>query len=178
MPTCGMSCQGLLAGTQRQKYKNSEWEGGESEKGRQKERLIQGERDGTLMAPQVQCCISNPVVEEQRGSASINHCISLQLQSLLSVWAASTPPIVHTCKDQELSRGATTGGSSRSPFRLLQATTAPHPHTVFFHQHQDGLTCTLPREEEQRKEELKEPGREVGHQQGGKFYTCGLFCSN
>lgn len=129
MPTCGMSCQGLLAGTQRQKYKNSEWEGGESEKGRQKERLIQGERDGTLMAPQVQCCISNPVVEEQRGSASINHCISLQLQSLLSVWAASTPPIVHTCKDRERSPGAATGGSSRSPFRLLQP---PQPPTLFF----------------------------------------------
>lgn len=63
MPTCGMSRQGLLAGAQSD-TKSLNGREGESEKGRSRERLIKGERDGTHMAPQVQCCISNPVVKE------------------------------------------------------------------------------------------------------------------
>lgn len=61
MPTCGMSRQGLLAGAQSQRYKKSKQEGRQEER---RERLIQGEKDRTHMAPQVQCCISNPVVKE------------------------------------------------------------------------------------------------------------------
>ncbi len=64
MPTCGMSRQALLAAARSQKHKNLNGREGKSEKGRSRERLIKGERDGTHMAPQVQCCISNPVVKE------------------------------------------------------------------------------------------------------------------
>lgn len=165
MPTCGMSRQGLLAGTQSQKYKKSEREGGQvQEKGRQRERLIKGERDGTHMAPQVQCCISNPVVKEQRGSGSINHCISLQLQSLLSVWAAS-----HSLHIQL--RG-TDHALRIHHWRELQVPNqacviSPAP---FFLQPQNSLPA------HGQEEESLDPGSEVGGQRkGGGVHRCGLF---
>lgn len=69
MPTCGMSRQGLLAGAETDTHKKSSLKGREnkSERGGSRERLIKGERDGTHMAPQVQCCISNPGCERIEG---------------------------------------------------------------------------------------------------------------
>lgn len=61
MPTCGMSRHGLLAAAQTQQTR------GKSENGRERKMEGEIERERGMehtWPPQVQCCISNPVVKE------------------------------------------------------------------------------------------------------------------
>lgn len=117
------------------------------------------------MAPQVQCCISNPVVKEQRGSGSINQCISLRLQSLLSVWAAFVPP--HSPQLE--------GGDQERRIRHWRELQVPN--RAFVNHQPPSLqqpTCPLARRK-RREESLMspEPGSEVGGQRrGGEFHIC------